>query len=212
MEVQSSQLGGIRDKLPNAEPGQTLVERIRELVPFVLPPVARIAVITDGKNGLLHLQGRATWPLPKDKDGIYTGPYPENDGEAIAQVERARSEGAQFLLIPRTAFWWLDYYEGFRRHLAGSYRVAFRDEQTCMIIALHHETDPPDAGGAPDGLPLPPPELMAMTTGTYSRRTASTSPPSSAFSTSAPVAGESCATGETFPVPCFQAPTTTPTW
>jgi SAM-dependent methyltransferase len=168
--VSSKELSGIRDKLPDVEPAQTLVEQIREIVRFVLPPVARIAVVTDGKNGLLHLQGRPTWPLPKDRDGVYCGPHPANDGEAIAQVERVRSEGAQFLLIPKSAFWWLDYYDGLRRHLAGLYRVAFRDEETCMIIALHHETDPPDAGGAPDGLPLPPPELMAMTTGTYSAR------------------------------------------
>ena len=98
------------------------------------------------------------------------GPVPGKRRRGHCAGGKARSEGAQFLLIPRTAFWWLDYYEGFRRHLAGSYRVAFRDEQTCMIIALHYETDPPDAGGAPDGLPLPPPELMAMTTGTYSAR------------------------------------------
>ena len=166
----SRELSGIRDKLPEAQAGQTLVEQIREIVRFVLPPVARVAVVLDGRNGLLHLQGRQTWPLPKDRNGIYSGPYPENDGEAIGQVERARSEGAEFLLIPRTAFWWLEYYDEFRRHLAGSYRVAFRDDETCMIIALHHQTDPPDAGGAPDGLPLPPPELMAMTTGTYSAR------------------------------------------
>jgi len=170
MTVPSSELSGIRDKLPEVEPKQTLVEQIREIVRFVLPPLARIAVVTDGRNGLLHLDGRPTWPLPRDKHGVYSGPYPVNDGEAIAQVESARSEGAQFLLLPRPAFWWLDYFDDLRRHLASSYRVAFRDEETCMIIALHHETDPPDAGGAPDKLPLPPPELMAMTTGTYSAR------------------------------------------
>jgi SAM-dependent methyltransferase len=170
MTVPSSELSGIRDKLPDVETKQTLVEQIREIVRFVLPPVARIAVVTDGKNGLLHLDGRPTWPLPRDKRGVYSGPYPANDGEAIAQVESARLEGAQFLLLPRSAFWWLDYYEALRRHLAGSFRVVFRDEDTCMIIALHHETDSPSAGGAPDGLPLPPPELMAMVTGTYSAR------------------------------------------
>ena len=167
--IQSSEISGIRDKLPDVEARRTLVDQIRDTVRFVLPPIARVAVVTDGRSGLTHLYGRRTWPLPKDRSGVYTGPYPANEGDAIAQVETVRQEGAQFLLIPRTAFWWLDYYEGFRRHLASSYRVAFRDE-TCMIIALHHELDPPHTGDAPDGLPMPPPELMSMVTGSFSAR------------------------------------------
>jgi SAM-dependent methyltransferase len=142
------------------------VEEIRQTVRFTLPPFARVAVVTGGRQALLTLEGRITWPLPRDRSGAYSGPYPRNDGDALAQVEAVRSEGAEFLLIPKWCLWWLDYYEGLRRHLASSYRVAFRDE-SCLIIALHKEIDPTAEDGAPDGLPLPSPELMAMTTDSY---------------------------------------------
>jgi SAM-dependent methyltransferase len=39
-----------------------------------------------------------------------------------------------------------------------------------MMIALHNDVDPPDREPA-DGLPLPPPEMMAMTTSSFSART-----------------------------------------
>jgi len=136
--VQSSEIRGIRDKLPDVDARRTLVDEIRDTVRFVLPPVARVAVVTDGRSGLAHLYGRRTWPLPKDRSGVYSGPYPANEGDAIAQVETVRQEGAQFLLIPRTAFWWLDYYEGFGRHLE-RYPTVVRDEDTCVIFSLDGE-------------------------------------------------------------------------
>jgi SAM-dependent methyltransferase len=151
-----------------SKPGEAA--RIRRIIRFVLPPAARVAVITEGRHALLNLEGLQTWPIPRNKDGVYSGPFPANDGDAIAEVERARADGAQFLLIPKSAFWWLDYYDGLRRHLASAYRVAFRDSHSCMVIALHHEVDPPDQMPA-DGLPFPPPEMMAMTTGSFSART-----------------------------------------
>ena len=142
---------------------------VRRTLRFVLPHTARIAAITEGRHALLNLEGRPTWPIPRTKEGVYCGPYPASDGDAIAQVERAREDGAEFLLIPKSSFWWLDYYDGLRRHLASRYRVAFYHALRCMVIALHQETDPPEQLPA-DGLPLPPPEMMAMTTGTYSAR------------------------------------------
>jgi hypothetical protein len=87
-------LSVVRDQSskPGHKPGP--VERVRHTVRFVLPPSAKVAVITEGKRGLLVLDGRETWPIPRDRKGIYAGPYPRNDGDAVAQVEAARSEGA----------------------------------------------------------------------------------------------------------------------
>jgi hypothetical protein len=40
------------------------------------------------------------------------------------------------LLFPATAFWWLEHYEGFRRHLKSRYRVVVEREDVCLIFDL----------------------------------------------------------------------------
>jgi SAM-dependent methyltransferase len=149
----------------HTEPTQP-IERIKARVRFALPPDATVAVVTDGRANLLRLEGRKTWALPRDKHGLYAGPYPGTDADAVAQVEAVRTDGAQFLLIPGHALWWLDYYEGLRRHLVSSYRIVLRDE-SCLIFALHREGDSGSEPLASDGLPIPPPELRALTIGNY---------------------------------------------
>ena len=47
----------------------------------------------------------------------YAGHYPADSAEAVRQLEALRSRGGRFLVVPGTAFWWLDHYEGLRRHL-----------------------------------------------------------------------------------------------
>jgi SAM-dependent methyltransferase len=159
-------LSVVEARAAKATPQLGPVEQVRQTVRFVLPPSARVAVVTDRRPGYLVLDGRVTWAIPRDQRGQYAGPYPKSDGDAIAQIESVRAEGAQFLLIPGSALWWLDYYEGLRRHLASSYRVVFRDE-VCVIIALHRDIDPKGEEGAPDGLALPSPETMAMATDSF---------------------------------------------
>jgi len=40
----------------------------------------------------------------------YAGYCPRGSYEAIAQLEGLRAKGAQYLLFPQTAFWWIDHY------------------------------------------------------------------------------------------------------
>ena len=37
-------------------------------------------------------------------------------------VSRNSARGGEFLMIPKTAEWWLDYYSGLRGHLDARYR------------------------------------------------------------------------------------------
>jgi hypothetical protein len=50
-------------------------------------------------------------------------------------LEAQRERGADFLLFPRTALWWLDHYGGLRQHLERHYRVLSSDEN-CRIFDL----------------------------------------------------------------------------
>ena len=69
----------------------------------------------------------------------YTGYYPVDSREAIGHLEGLRANGAQYLLLPKTAFWWLEHYPEFARHLDNRYRLIVRRKDTedaCMIFDL----------------------------------------------------------------------------
>jgi hypothetical protein len=87
-----------------------LVDRIRARVDVALPVGARIAVVSRGDGELLRLGPRATEHFPQAPDGGYAGHHPRNDDAALALVERQRRLGAEYLLVPATAFWWLEHY------------------------------------------------------------------------------------------------------
>jgi glycosyltransferase involved in cell wall biosynthesis len=75
----------------------------------------------------------------------FTGYYPTDSDDAVERFEELRAKGADFLLFPRTAFWWLDHYQKFREHLDAHYSVVVRDENTCVIFDLRN---PPASSAA----------------------------------------------------------------
>jgi GT2 family glycosyltransferase len=113
-----------------------LVERVRSLVHDAVPPGATVAVISKGGLELLNLGDRRAWHFPQSEDGTYAGYYPLNSDACIAELERLRLKGAEFLVIPKTARWWLTHYAQFGEHLHTRYG-AFSDEQApATIVAL----------------------------------------------------------------------------
>jgi glycosyltransferase involved in cell wall biosynthesis len=122
-----------------------LVRRIQETVHTALPPGATVAVASKGDEELLELgEDRRGWHFPQNEKGVYAGYYPADSEEAISHLEELRSRGAQFLLFPGTAFWWLEEYEEFGRHLESCYRRVW-DDETCIIYKLS-EQQTGDAG------------------------------------------------------------------
>jgi hypothetical protein len=67
--------------------------------------------------------GRQAIPFLERK-GIYWGP-PADDATAIGECERLREAGAGYIVFGWPAFWWLEHYAGFHRHLC--------DRLPCMI-------------------------------------------------------------------------------
>jgi glycosyltransferase involved in cell wall biosynthesis len=84
----------------------------------------------DGSEGQIFLS----------KGGVHNGSCPRDSDEAISHLEAIRARGAQYLLFPATAFWWLDYYQQFREYLEARYPVVMRDERTCTIFDLCHSS------------------------------------------------------------------------
>src|SRR5262249_10214189 len=97
---------------------------------------ATVVVVSKGDSELLKLNGHRAWHFPQDPNGAYANVYPAQSAEAVAHLEALREKGANFLLIPKPAFWWLSYYGGFREHLERCFRLAVKDEETCLVYDL----------------------------------------------------------------------------
>ena len=65
---------------------------------------------------------------------MYAGHYPADTTEAITGLENLRSGGAEFVVIPNTSLWWLEYYGGLRAYLERSGKIANSD--SCVIYRL----------------------------------------------------------------------------
>jgi GT2 family glycosyltransferase len=125
-----------------------LATRIRDLVHRDLPPAARILVVSRGDDELLRLNGSHASHFPQAGDGVYAGHYPADSAEAIAQLEALRQEeGFEFLILPRPAFWWLEFYDGFREHLDRRCRLWVENDD-CLIFALSEPEERRHAAGA----------------------------------------------------------------
>ena len=112
-----------------------LRRHIRALVERTVPERSTVAVVSRGDEQLVCFDGRRGWHFPRTEEGFYAGHYPADSREAIAQLEAVRQEGGDFLLLPRTGFWWLDHYDELRAHLAEHYAEVARDD-TCVLFSL----------------------------------------------------------------------------
>lgn len=115
-----------------------LKQQIRRLVSAHVPDKATVLVVSRGDDELLALENSASrgWHFPQHGKNVYAGYYPANSSEAIAHLEALRAQGAEFLLLPRPSFWWLDYYTEFKAHLNGRYQNLLPQNDTCMIYHL----------------------------------------------------------------------------
>jgi hypothetical protein len=113
-----------------------LVSHIQEVAKAVLPQKATVVVVSKGDEELLKLgDERRGWHFPQNEDGVYAGYYPADSFAAISHLEELRSSGADFLLFPETAFWWLERYEDFKQHLEARYQRVWGEG--CIIYQLH---------------------------------------------------------------------------
>jgi GT2 family glycosyltransferase len=112
-----------------------MVRRVRAYARRLLPPEARIIVISKGDPDLVELEGQEGWHFPQDDLGNYAGHYPAESEEAIAHLEALKARGAGFLVVPSSASWWLEHYTGLARHLDTSYQRIWKSED-CQIYEL----------------------------------------------------------------------------
>jgi hypothetical protein len=128
LDVEADARAGELDRLE-------LVEAIQRQVAVSLPRGARVSVVSRGDDDLLRQDGRDCSHFPAAADGGYVGYHPEGSGQAIAALLAAQAKGAEYLLFPRTSFWWLDHYVELTQHLDRHCRAVVASE-CCVIFGL----------------------------------------------------------------------------
>src|SRR6266545_2061112 len=93
-----------------------LAARIRAAARAALPDRAQVLVVSKGDDELLRCVAPGARHFPQAEGGGYAGCYPADSGAAIAHLEQLQAGGAQYLLFPATAFWWLEHYREFKRY------------------------------------------------------------------------------------------------
>lgn len=111
-----------------------LVERFHGEVAEVVPAGSSLLVVSRGDRALIELSGRDASHFPQDSEGGYLGHHPADSDDAVERLESLRSAGADYLVLPSTAYWWLDHYAGFAGHLRSRYVAVERD--ACTIFSL----------------------------------------------------------------------------
>jgi SAM-dependent methyltransferase len=90
-------------------------------------------VLVDDEQIRGSLQHRQALPF-LEKQGRYWGPPPD-DATAIQELERLRRQGARAVVFVWSAFWWLEHYRQFARHLRKTY-PCLRDNEYAVAFSL----------------------------------------------------------------------------
>jgi hypothetical protein len=113
-----------------------LVMRVAETVTAAVPVGASVLVVSKGDAGLLDLPGLSAAHFPQDQEGSYAGHHPPDGAVARGELEALRQGGFEYLVIPETSRWWLDYYGELADHLAADGELVADAPGTCLVYAL----------------------------------------------------------------------------
>ena len=135
------------------------LRRIAREVDLTLPYWARVGVLVNEPEEMPDLgmrrAGKVVLAIP---------PAELTSAHVGARIERFRNNGFEYLLVPASVYPWLDRHPELRRFLRTQFRRIEADDDACRIYALGSPN-----GTAPeleaDGLPLPPPEMVALVAG-----------------------------------------------
>ena len=113
-----------------------LVARIHATVAAAIPPGSSVLVISKGDAALLAMPGVNASHFPQASGGEYAGHHPLDSAAAIAALEELRRCGAEYLVIPATARWWLEHYADLATHLATHGELVADEPDCCLIYGL----------------------------------------------------------------------------
>lgn len=119
-----------------------LVTRIQSAVAEHVPPGASVLVAGKGDAALVEMPGLVAAHFPQDSEGGYAGYHPRDSAAATAELEELRRRGAEYLVLPETSRWWLDFYGGLASHLATHGELVADVPDACLIFNLGRSAQP----------------------------------------------------------------------
>ncbi|MGE0825140.1 MAG: class I SAM-dependent methyltransferase [Candidatus Binatia bacterium] len=141
-------------------------EQLRRVIRFSVPHNAKLILLLPYGAIVPEIPGYTVWSLPVVQKPDLSLLDLDIDNELIATCTTLVAQGGAFLVVPHAVFSWLTKRPQLYNHLEQHYRLVVHEAHVCTIFALQ---EPPDQAwrdqGAPDNLPLPPPELIALVTG-----------------------------------------------
>jgi hypothetical protein len=97
----------------------------------VVPPYGTFILADEAQLGDDFLADSRAIPFV-ESDGHYAGP-PADDETAIGEFERLRHTGASHIAFAWPAFWWLDHYAGFHRHLRANFPCVLQNDRVVVF-------------------------------------------------------------------------------
>ena len=122
---------------PDGKVHDPAITQLRAVASSLLPVGARVLVVTRGDDRLLDLGGPIGWHFPQREGGDHASEDLPDGDYAIAQLHFLRQAGAEYLLVPRAAFSWLDACTDLRTYLQRQLSVVTSQENVCTIYDLH---------------------------------------------------------------------------
>jgi glycosyltransferase involved in cell wall biosynthesis len=110
-----------------------LIEDVQCVVHNETAPDSIVLVASRGDDELLRFDDRVGWHFPRAEDGRYAGHYPADSAGAIAHLEDLRGRGAEYLIFPAPALWWLEHYAEFNSYLETRCEVLSRTDQGAVV-------------------------------------------------------------------------------
>ena len=71
------------------------------------------------------------------RDGVYFGP-PASADAALQDLQAQRRQGASFLVVAWTAFWWLEFYSPLGAYLRSTFAPVLENERV-VVFDLRRE-------------------------------------------------------------------------
>jgi hypothetical protein len=110
---------------------------IREVIRRAVPGDATVIVMSNGDEELIPaMDGRRVLLFPQQEGGHNVALGLDAIGsDAASGLEELQASGGSFLLVPSSAYGWLDQRKDFLRHVDANYRRIWADDH-CLIYEL----------------------------------------------------------------------------
>jgi hypothetical protein len=117
-----------------------LIEQVRDCICLHVPQGAVVLIASKGDEELIRIEGYRAWHFPQNAAGVYAGHHPANSLEAIVHLRHVYSKGAQYLVFPWTARWWLEHYRELANHLDTAHQLTVSQAGVCVIYELRESS------------------------------------------------------------------------